>query len=73
MGVEDRNPEAAEPPDDTTGGAEDSLEAAVKGIAAGIAGKAKQVAGELLEDEELTRRGEAQQEQAELRRAGGQP
>lgn len=47
------------------------LEAAVKGIAAGIVGRAKEVAGELLEDEDLERRGIAEQEEADVRRSGG--
>lgn len=72
MGVEDHNPETAVPSGDSTDGGEESLEAAVKGIAAGIAGKAKQLAGELLDDPDLERAGKAQQEEAEARRSGGQ-
>jgi uncharacterized protein YjbJ (UPF0337 family) len=71
VGVEDHNRETAVPPDGSTDVGEEPLEAAVKGIAAGIAGKAKQVVGELLEDDELERAGKAQQEQAEARRASG--
>lgn len=72
MGVEDQNPETAPPSDGTTDGGEEPLEAAVKGIAATVAGKVKQVAGELLEDEELERAGKAQQDEAAVRRSGGQ-
>ena len=72
MGAEDHNVEPATPSDDSTDGEEEGLEAAVKGIAAGLVGKAKQVAGELLEDQELERAGKVQQEQAEVRRSLGQ-
>ncbi len=50
---------------------EESLEDAVKGIATGVAGKAKEVAGELLDDPELKDEGLAQQEEGEARRAPG--
>jgi uncharacterized protein YjbJ (UPF0337 family) len=50
----------------------ETLEAAVKGVAAGIAGKLKQVAGQLLDDEQLEQQGLRQQEEAEARRAGGE-
>jgi uncharacterized protein YjbJ (UPF0337 family) len=49
---------------------DESLEDAVKGIASGIAGKMKEVAGELMEDPELEEEGIAQQEQAEELRSG---
>jgi len=49
---------------------EESLEAAVKGIAAGVAGKAKEVAGELLEDPALEEEGIAQQAEGEALRTG---
>ena len=49
---------------------DESLEAAVKGIATGMAGKAKEIAGELLEDPALEEEGIAQQEEGEARRAG---
>jgi uncharacterized protein YjbJ (UPF0337 family) len=49
---------------------EEDLESAVKGIATGIAGKAKEVAGELLDDPDLEDEGIAQQEEGEARRAG---
>jgi uncharacterized protein YjbJ (UPF0337 family) len=49
---------------------DESLEAAVKGIATGVVGKAKEVAGELLEDPALEEEGIAQQEEAEALRAG---
>lgn len=48
----------------------ESLEVAVKGVAAGIGGKLKEVAGGLLGDEDLEREGVAQQQEAESRRAG---
>jgi len=48
----------------------ESLEAAVKGIATGVAGKAKEVAGELLEDPALEEEGIAQQEESEALRGG---
>ena len=49
---------------------DESLEAAVKGIATGMAGKVKEIAGELLEDPALEEEGIAQQEEGEARRAG---
>jgi uncharacterized protein YjbJ (UPF0337 family) len=49
---------------------EETLEDAVKGIAAGIIGKAKEVAGELMEDPALEQEGIAQQEQSEELRGG---
>jgi uncharacterized protein YjbJ (UPF0337 family) len=51
-------------------GEEETLEEAVKGIATGIVGKAKQVAGELLGDPDLEAEGVAKQEEAESIRAG---
>ena len=48
---------------------EEPLEASVKGIAQGVVGKMKQVAGELLEDEQLERDGLAEQRESEIRRA----
>lgn len=51
-------------------GDEETLEEAVKGIATGIAGKAKEVAGEMLDDPELVEAGLAQQQEGEARRAG---
>ena len=48
----------------------ETLEAAVKGIAMGLAGKLKEAAGELLEDEKLEQEGIEQQRKAELRRSG---
>jgi uncharacterized protein YjbJ (UPF0337 family) len=50
-------------------GDEESLEAAVKGIATGIAGKAKEVLGELLDDPDLEAEGIDQQREGEARRA----
>ena len=49
---------------------EETLEDAVKGIANGIVGKAKEVAGELMEDPDLEEQGIEQQEQGEAQRAG---
>jgi uncharacterized protein YjbJ (UPF0337 family) len=49
---------------------EETLEEAVKGIAAGIAGKAKEIAGELMDDPELEQQGIAQQEKSEELRSG---
>ena len=49
---------------------EESLEEAVKGIATGIAGKAKEVAGELLEDPALEEEGVTQQQEGEAIREG---
>jgi uncharacterized protein YjbJ (UPF0337 family) len=51
-------------------GENETLEDAVKGIAAGIVGKAKEVAGELLEDPALEAEGIAEQEEADALRAG---
>ena len=51
-------------------GEEETLEEAVKGIAAGIVGKAKEVAGELLDDPDLEAAGIAEQEEADSLRAG---
>jgi len=48
---------------------EEPLEASVKGIAQGVVGKLKEVAGELLEDEELEQKGIAEQRESEIRRA----
>jgi uncharacterized protein YjbJ (UPF0337 family) len=45
------------------------FEAAVKGIAQGIAGKFKEMAGELIEDEDLEHEGIVQQLQGKIRRA----
>ena len=47
------------------------LEAAVKGVAQGIAGKFKEMAGELMEDEDLEHEGIAQQREGKIRRATG--
>jgi uncharacterized protein YjbJ (UPF0337 family) len=51
------------------GEGEEPLEASVKGIAQGIVGKLKEVAGELLEDEQLEQEGLAEQRESEIRRA----
>jgi len=51
-------------------GEEETLEQAVKGIAAGIVGKAKEVAGELLDDPDLEAEGVAKQEESDALRAG---
>jgi uncharacterized protein YjbJ (UPF0337 family) len=48
---------------------ESDLEASAKGIAAGIAGKLKEMAGELMEDQELEEEGIVQQLDGEIRRA----
>jgi len=48
---------------------EEPLEASVKGIAQGVVGKLKEVAGELLEDEKLEQKGIAEQRESEIRRA----
>jgi uncharacterized protein YjbJ (UPF0337 family) len=53
-------------------GDDETLEEAVKGIATGFVGKLKEVAGELLEDEDLERRGMEQQQDAEALRSGGE-
>jgi uncharacterized protein YjbJ (UPF0337 family) len=51
----------------------ESLEAAVKGIAMGLAGKLKEAAGELLEDPELEQQGVEQQREADEIRGTGAP
>jgi uncharacterized protein YjbJ (UPF0337 family) len=51
----------------------ESLEDAAKGIATGIVGKFKEVAGELLEDEALEREGLRQQQESEEMRSGRHP
>ena len=48
---------------------EEPFEASVKGIAQGIVGKMKEVAGELLDDEQLEEKGLAEQRASEIRRA----
>ena len=45
------------------------LEASVKGVAQGIVGRLKEMAGELLEDQDLERAGLAQQHEGENRRS----
>ena len=48
---------------------EEPLEASVKGIAQGVVGRLKEVAGELLEDEQLEREGLVEQRKSETRRS----
>lgn len=49
---------------------DETLEDAVKGIAKGIVGKAKEIAGELMDDPELEAKGVAEQEESEELRSG---
>jgi uncharacterized protein YjbJ (UPF0337 family) len=50
---------------------EDDFERAVKGIGQGIAGRFKEMAGELLDDPDLEQAGIAQQLEGKIRRAAG--
>ena len=60
------------PPEDEA--AEDpGFEAAVKGVAQGIAGRVKEMVGEFIEDPELEEKGIVQQVEGDLRRAGESP
>lgn len=48
---------------------DESLESAVKGVAQGIAGKLKEIAGELIEDDNLEEEGITQQIEGRMRRS----
>lgn len=52
---------------------EPGFEDAVKGVAKGIAGRMKEMAGELLDDERLEEDGIVQQLDGKLQRAGEEP
>ncbi|MCA1845446.1 MAG: CsbD family protein [Actinobacteria bacterium] len=67
--MESTDPGDRRAPTDEPARDEDDLEASVKGIAQGIVGKLKEVAGELLGDEQLEEEGIVDQLGGKLRRA----
>jgi len=66
--------ETAQTSDGSEEGHEDpGFEAAVKGVGQGIAGRLKEMVGELIEDPNLEEEGIVQQLDGKLRRAGAAP